>query len=285
LSDKLKVILESILSSEENRIGLSSYDAIGDIVILKIPEKLSSKKFLIGQKILDSFKNVNSVFAQRSPVEGEYRIRNLELIAGEDKTLTEYREHGCKFKVDISKVYFSPRLSTERLRLAKRIGDNETVTNMFAGVGTFSIIIAKMNKTCKVYSIDSNLTANYLCQINAKLNKVEDRVFPIHGNAEYVATRLLPGKSNRVLMPLPEKSKRFVHSAIESLTCKGGTIHYFAHVKAKNKNNALDEGMQETEDAFHEYEYKIDAIRVIREIGPRVYQIVSDVYVNKHREL
>jgi len=281
MSHKLKILLEDILTAEENQLISSSYDMIGDIIILKIPERLLYKKYSIGKRVLENIKNVKSVFLQTSPVEGEYRIRKLELLAGDSKTVTEYREHGCRFIVDLSKVYFSPRLSTERLRIAKKIEDNEVIANMFAGVGTFSIVITKINKSCKVYSIDSNTIANALCQLNTKLNKVEDRVFTICGDAEYIASRVIPGKSHRVLMPLPEKSKRFVHSAIKALNDKGGTVHYFAHVKAHDKKNALDEGMLDTENAFNSYDYKIDTTRVIREVGPRLYQIVSDVYVNK----
>jgi tRNA (guanine37-N1)-methyltransferase len=281
MSQRLKTLLEDILTAEENRIVSSSYDMIGDIIILKIPERLLYKKYTIGKKVLENIENVKSVFLQTSPVEGEYRIRKLELLAGDNDTITEYHEHGCRFIVDLSKVYFSPRLSTERLRIAKKIKDNEIVANMFAGVGTFSIVIANVNKTCKVYSIDSNTIANTLSQLNTKLNKLEDRVFTICGDAEHIASTIIAGKSNRVLMPLPEKSKRFVSSAIKALSNKGGTVHYFAHVKADNKKNALDEGMLDTGNAFNSYNHRIDTTRVIREVGPRLYQIVSDVYVNK----
>ena len=108
----------------------------------------------------------------------------MEFLAGTNNTITEYKEHGCRFKVDVLKTYFSPRLSTERLRIAKMVTDNEIITNMFAGVGTFSIMIAKTNKTSKVYNIDTNPVANDLATINVKLNKVEDRVFPILADAK-----------------------------------------------------------------------------------------------------
>src|SRR5918999_5974269 len=129
MSHKLKILLEDILTAEENQLVSSSYDMIGDTIILKIPERLLYKKYSIGKRVLENIKNVKSVFLQTSPVEGEYRIRKLELLAGDSKTVTEYREHGCRFIVDLSKVYFSPRLSTERLRIAKKIEDNEVIAN------------------------------------------------------------------------------------------------------------------------------------------------------------
>ena len=74
------------------------------------------KKNLIADAILAHVKSAKVVFAQVSPVKGDYRVRNLS-FAGENRTITEYKEHGCRFRVDVAKTYFSPRLSTERLRL------------------------------------------------------------------------------------------------------------------------------------------------------------------------
>ena len=84
----------------------SSFDIIGNVVIIKIPETIWPKKNLIGKIILDEIKPVKSVFAQVSSVKGDYRLRGLEHIAGEKDTLVEYKEHGCKFKVDLSTHIF-----------------------------------------------------------------------------------------------------------------------------------------------------------------------------------
>src|SRR5919108_2895356 len=133
MSNKLKTFLRDILDPEERKIVFSSYDVIGDIIIMKIPDSLLYKKRAIGERLLENIKSAKSVFLQTSSVQGDFRLRNLELIAGADRTVTEYREHGCLFKVDVSEVYFSPRLSTERRRIAKMVQDGEIVTNMFAG--------------------------------------------------------------------------------------------------------------------------------------------------------
>ena len=164
----LKSILKEILTLEEISQVYSSYDVIGDIIIIKLPGSLTLKKQIIAKTILENVKPAKSIFVQISGVQGDYRIRSLEYLAGINNTVTEYREHGCRFKVDVVKTYFSPRLSTERLRIAKLITNNEIIINMFGGVGTYSIIIAKKNLTCKVYNIDSNPSANELALFNAK---------------------------------------------------------------------------------------------------------------------
>ena len=274
----LKNTLSNILSSDEVSQVYSAFDQIGDIVIIKIPDELMSKKNLIADTILAHVKSAKAVFAQVSPVRGDYRVRNLEFIAGENRTITEYKEHGCRFRVDVAKTYFSPRLSTERLRIANMVGEGETIVNMFAGVGTYSILMARMNKTCKVYSIDSNAVAAELCEANAKLNKVQDRVVSIHGDAGEVIKDKLAGQADRVLMPLPESAKEFVDSAVLALK-KKGVVHYFIHIRADNKRTSKNLGLQDAHKAFVKYNHIVQQVRVVRGVGPRIYQIVADVLV------
>ena len=274
----LKNILSNILSSDEVSQVYSAFDQIGDIVIIKIPNELMPKKKFIADTILAHVKSAKAVFAQVSPVRGDYRVRNLEFIAGENRTITEYKEHGCRFRVDVAKTYFSPRLSTERLRIANMVGEGETIVNMFAGVGTYSILMARMNKTCKVYSIDSNAVAAELCEANAKLNKVQDRVVSIHGDADEVIKDKLAGQADRVLMPLPESAKEFVDSAVLALK-KKGVVHYFIHIRADNKKTSKNLGLQDAHKAFVKYNHIVQQVRVVRGVGPRIYQIVADVLV------
>jgi len=274
----LKNILSNILSSDEVSQVYSAFDQVGDIVIIKIPNELMPKKKFIADTILAHVKSAKAVFAQVSPVRGDYRVRNLEFIAGENRTITEYKEHGCRFRVDVAKTYFSPRLSTERLRIANMVGEGETIVNMFAGVGTYSILMARMNKTCKVYSIDSNAVAAELCEANAKLNKVQDRVVSIHGDAGEVIKDKLAGQADRVLMPLPESAKEFVDSAVLALK-KKGVVHYFIHIRADNKKTSKNLGLQDAHKAFVKYNHIVQQVRVVRGVGPRIYQIVADVLV------
>jgi tRNA (guanine37-N1)-methyltransferase len=279
----LKTILKNVLPPEDISKLYSAFDIVGSIIILRIPDSLNSRKHIIADTILMNIKSAKSIFAQTSAVQGDYRLRNLEYLAGVNCTATEHREHGCRFKVDVSKTYFSPRLSTERMRISKMIADNEIITNMFAGVGTYSILIAKSNKTCKVYSIDSNPIANELALVNTQLNKVRERVIPICGDAREVIAKQLRETSTRVLMPLPEKAKEFVDFAVMALKEKKGMIHYFAHIRATSKKLALDNAALDIKYAFINHDYRIASTRVVREVGPRMYQTVSDIIVTNKR--
>jgi len=275
----LKELLQERLDRTELEKLSSSFDIIGTIAIIKIPESLTSKRKLIADALIEEIKPVKSVFCQVSAIEGDYRLRKLELISGENSPITVYKEHGCTFKVDVINTYFSPRLSTERLRIAQLTEPNEVVVNMFGGVGTFSIIISRYNKSAKVYSIDSNPIAIDICKQNIEINKLRGNVFPVLGDAEQEIHKGLKGIATRVLMPLPEKARDFVDAAVSSLENGSGMIHYFCHVGADNKKTAIQNGVMDTSESFSKFNHTIRNVRVVREVGPRFYQIVSDVLV------
>ena len=279
MTKMLKELLQERLDRTELEKLSSSFDIIGTIAIIKIPESLASKRKLIADALIEEIRPVKSVFCQVSAIEGDYRLRKLELISGENSPITVYKEHGCTFKVDVINTYFSPRLSTERLRIAKLTEPNEVIVNMFGGVGTFSIIISRYNKSAKVYSIDSNPIAVDMCRQNIEINKLTGNVFPVLGDAEQEIHKGLKGIAKRVLMPLPEKAKDFVDAAVSSLENGSGTIHYFCHVGADNKKNAIQNGIMDTSESFSKFDHTIRNVRVVREVGPRFYQIVSDVMV------
>ena len=275
----LREALKQLLDQNELEELSCAFDTIGGIIIIKIPESLNQKKRLIAEVLLQKVNNVYSVFCQTSGVHGDYRLRNLEFLAGINSHLTYYKENGCTFKIDVANAYFSPRLSTERMRIANMVEENEVIVNLFGGVGTYSVLIARGNKTAKVYSIDSNIFAHELCIENSMINKVSDRVISLFGDAKLVVNNRLKGKATRVLMPLPEKAREFVDEAVYSLINGEGKVHFFAHVKANSKKDAIYKGTVETNDAFKRYKISIDGVRVVREVGPRLYQIVSDVNV------
>jgi len=274
----LKRVLENILTSQESQELISSFDQIGDIIIVRIPDSLLTKKKLIGETLLNEVKIAKSVFYQASAVEGDFRTRNLEILAGEDKTETEYKEFGCKFTVDVENAFFSPRLSTERERIANLVQDGETIVNMFAGVGMFSIMIAK-KKRCTVYSIDINPVAAKLCEKNIISNKLAGNVISVNGNASQVIQERLENKSDRTLMLLPERSDEFLESAINA-TKSGGVIHYYSHIHADKKSNA---GKLSEEHYLQvtPVKSKILGSKIVRAVGPRYYQTVVDVKISK----
>ena len=274
----LKKTLESVLSTKESDELISAFDQIGHIIIIRIPDSLISKKKLIGETLLEQVKSAKSIFYQSSSVDGEFRTRDLEILAGDDKTETEYKESGCRFLVDVRNVFFSPRLSSERTRIAEFVNNDEVVVNMFGGVGIFSIIAAKM-KRCTVFNIDINPLAAKLCKKNIAINRLVGNVISIEGDASQVINSQLENKSDRTLMLLPEKSDEFLDSAIIS-TKSGGIIHYYSHIHADKKSDAAKLSEQHYMQ-ITPVKSTILGSKIVRPVGPRFYQTVVDVKIKK----
>lgn len=249
----------------------SSFDIIGDIAIIELPEELMLHGRAIGEAILKVHRHIKAVFAKGSKVEGEYRVRELIHLAGEKRTETLHRENGIRLKLDVARVYYTPRLATERMRVFERTRPGEVVFDMFAGVGPYSILLAKKAKL--VFAVDLNPWAVRYLEENIRLNKTNN-VIPVLGDVRKVAGKI---KADRVIMNLPKFADRFLREAMLSVK-PGGVIHYY--------------GFGPEEDLYSEHEAKIRAIarelgltvefidrRKVRPYAPRQFNIAIDFRV------
>ncbi|MCS7096280.1 MAG: class I SAM-dependent methyltransferase family protein [Candidatus Bathyarchaeota archaeon] len=271
-----------IVPDEDLKNIYNSFDIIGDIAVIRLNEY--SKKYgqLIAQAIMKMHHNVKVVLGQISPVHGEFRLRKLEHLVGENRTTTIHKESGCLFAVDLNKCYFSPRLFYERLRIAKLVGCGETILNMFAGVGCFSIVIAKKSDVEKVYSVDVNPDAVWFMRENVRLNSVHGRVIPIESDAKEIAKRLRQ-KVDRVLMPLPEKALDYLPYAVEALKPGCGWIHYYDFEHAYKCEDPLEKVKHKVREKLESLgaAFNFRFARIVRSTGPNWYQVVLDISVSK----
>lgn len=254
-------------------------DFIGDIAVIEVPPELEAYKTDIGHAIIKAHKNVRTVLAKAGAIAGTYRLREFTIIAGEPKTETIHKEHGCKYYVDLAKAYFSPRLSYEHSRVSSMVKNGETVIDMFAGVGPFSILIAKIHENVKVYAIDINPNAVALLKRNIRLNRVEGKVYPILGDAKQIVKKMFKGSANRVIMNLPENAMEFVDAACEALKPEGGIIHFYSFIKA---SNSLENLKLKFEEEVEKFGRKVDEIlfsRFVRETAPYEWQVVLDAKI------
>ena len=278
----LKARLANKLNQTELDMLYKSYDVIGDIAIIKVPEPLTEKCLLIAEAIMEANKHVKTVLRQVTPVSGIMRLRGLEWVCGERKTETIHKESGCLFMVDLERCYFSPRLQYERMRIARLVKGGEVIINMFAGVGCFSIIIAKHSDAKKIYSIDINPNAIQYMVKNIRLNGVEGVVEPIEGDAKEVILNKLRNIADRVLMPLPEKAYEYLQYAIEAIK-ESGWIHYYGFEYASKNENPIEKIKYKVSKKLAKLNirFNIPHGRIVRTVGPRWYQIVLDIKVNK----
>jgi tRNA (guanine37-N1)-methyltransferase len=200
----------------------TSFDVVGDVAIIKIPDELLPYKGRIGLALREAFPRLTTV-AMDKGVKGELRVRDLEVIAGGPGTETMHTEFGVKLLVDPAKTYFNPRLSNERFRVAKLVQQGEVVIDMFAGVGPFSIMIAMHASPEAVYAIDLNQDAVEYLRLNVYLNRALS-VRPIQGDAREEIGEL--PQADRIIMNLPHSAREFLGDALAHLR-PGGTVHLY----------------------------------------------------------
>jgi Predicted methyltransferase len=197
----------------------SSFDVVGDVAIVKISDDVLELKEQIGAAILQTV-GVRTVMMD-SGVKGELRIRDLERIAGSGSSETVHKEFGVRMLTDPSKVYFNPRLATERMRIASLVRNGEIIIDMFAGVAPFPLVISKHSEAEIIYAIDLNEDAKEFMNKNIEMNKVTN-VIAIQGDARSVMKDL--PKADRIIMNLPQSAFEFLDLALLNIN-KNGMIH------------------------------------------------------------
>jgi len=273
-------VLEVQLTPEEFKLVPRSFDTIGDIIVIEITDELWSKKELIGEALLLAHSSVKSVFVKTGKVSGVNRIRPVEFLSGENRTRTIYREHGIRLAVDITQAYFSPRLSEEHSRVAKQVQENETVVDLFAGIGPFALPIAKNVKSL-VHAIDINPGAIELLRENITLNKLQGQIIPHCGDCREVVQREnLTTIADRVIMNLPGYAIDFIDVACNVIKPTGGIIHFFEFVGGEREPEEII-----VEDITREIKKnnrkikEILQVRRVRMSAPKQWQMVVDAWV------
>jgi tRNA (guanine37-N1)-methyltransferase len=277
----LKAFLADKLEPKELKSLYKSYDIIGDIAVIRVPETIKRKRDIIAEAVIQTHKHVKTVLCQFGPVSGDFRLRNLEWVAGERKTQTINREHGCVFKVDLERCYFSPRLSHERMRIAQQVQPGEVVVNMFAGVGCFSIILAKHSEAERIYSVDLNRVAIHYMHENILLNRVEGTVVAVQGDARKAIEGNLREIADRVLIPLPEKAYEYLDCALLALKPAGGWVHYYDFEHARKDEDPIGKTRDKVTKRLQgmEIRFEVPFGRIVRGTGPRWYQTVIDIRI------
>ena len=289
---KLKEALKGVLEESELKKVVKSYDIIGDTILIRVHSDLESKRGIIAEALHKIYPHVRSIAAVPlyAHTDRIYRTRDLEVIWGDENMETMHKESGCLFKVNPKRVFFSPRLSYERMRVASKVMAGETIINMFSGVGCFSIIIARMQPQTKIYSIDVNPYAYEYMNENVRLNRMEGRVIPILGDVrEELKKSGLEGVADRVLMPLPEEAHSFLPLAVRALKLDkegaGGVIHYYDVSTGRKDDDLFVMPIKRVRGIISSVfgdslRLKIEEKRIVRSVAPRRYHVVLDLDLN-----
>ncbi len=281
-------LLEQRKSIEE-LVGLKpSFEIVGDIAVLT--EDVANEQ-LVAEAIMSLHKSIKVVAKRISPVEGVFRSRRLKVIAGEHRTETTHKENGCRYKLDLERVYFNPRLARERDRVASLAthdkNEKEEVIDMFAGVGSFAIQIAKRAPQSHVTAIDINPAAIRYLRENMKLNGVSN-IEAIESDIKEVY-REFTDRADRIIMNLPKSAYLFLAEALNMLKPEGGIIHFYDvesayDVSAENRVGvAIDKAKEKLTASIKKHEVQLEIVdaRKVKVYAPYAYIVGIDAVIRK----
>jgi tRNA (guanine37-N1)-methyltransferase len=261
---------EERISSPEELLGFRpSFEVVGDIAMVE-----DSDAERVAAVLMSTSKSIKTVIAPISDVEGEFRTRRFRHVAGERGTVTMHREHGLRYRVDLQGAYFTPRLGTERLRIASQVRSGDVVLDMFAGVGPFALLLAK--KGADVIAMDKNPVAVKYLRENALLNRINN-IEILEGDASKLAL-LYDGRADHVIMNLPHSASEFLLPAMRAAK-PGGVVHYYCIAQDDDLygDEALIRRAAEEIDAGVEVLYK----EIVRSYAPHRSNVVIDFRVKK----
>lgn len=260
------------LTKAEQAVLRTAYDLVGDIAIIEIPEELEKKETLIAETLLASNKKIKTVAKKVGIHGGEFRTQKLKILAGKRTKETIYREHGICLKLHVENVYFSPRLSAERKRIADQVKPGETILVMFSGCGPYLAVLGKHTKAKELVGVEINPLAHKYAEENMHGNKINNAQL-YQGDVRKIVPSLQK-TFDRIIMPLPRSADSFLDIAF-SVAKPRAMIHLYSFGKEEDlqqmKKNINKIAKKESKG------YKISKTITCGQYAPRKFRFCTDI--------
>ncbi|MHA1730508.1 MAG: class I SAM-dependent methyltransferase [Promethearchaeota archaeon] len=256
------------------------FQTLADVAILDLKAELLPWKHQVAEAYLGLLPYIKSVYLKGGPVTGPYREPSeFEHLAGAERDVIVHKENGVKFKFDFTKIMWSKGNIRERRHLASLVRPGETVVDMFAGIGYFSLMIAVHAEPRQVIAIEWNSTAFDYLQENVVLNKVEGVVKPMYGDCDWICGLLAREglQADRIIMGIIPAPKEQLYSALGLVSPDGTVVHY----EGLSENRDISGLLDDVREAVDEYGHEMELLdhRFVKSYGPRVEHAVLDVLV------
>ncbi|MBU5575128.1 MAG: class I SAM-dependent methyltransferase family protein [Candidatus Aenigmatarchaeota archaeon] len=271
ISEKLKNKIP-----EEKLILLPrGYNLFNDVLIIKLKKELYKYKKEIGKAILQTLPYVKTVILEKE-IKGIKRTPKIEIIAGKKKTKTIFSEFNCYFSIDFSKAMWSGGNKFERQRIVKQIKKDEVIVDMFAGIGYWSIFIAKLSPAKIIYAIDLNKDAIKFLKKNIKLNKISN-IQVLYGDCRKFSKKL-ENKADRIIMGYLKDTEKFLPYALK-IAKKECIIHFHRLIHEKEINEVKEKILRIIRE--NKCKGKILNILIVKSMAPKINHYVFDIKINK----
>lgn len=259
-------LLASSLPAEEVALLPASYQQLGEVCFLKLNPELHKHKKLIGEAILKLHPQFIAVCLQKN-ISGEFRKPEIEVIAGSLPSEISVKENDCVFKFNPREIMYSQGNHQEKKRLIAEVKDNEVVVDMFAGIGYFSVPIAKTHRNAVVYAIEKNPSAFKYLEENIRRNYLSN-IVQVFGDCDKAAPKV--PKADRIIMGLIPSCKKYIPAAAR-IAKPGAVIHYHGIAK-ENKEYALLND-------FADFKVRLLKTTIVKGYKPYMNHVVLDINI------
>ena len=244
------------------------YERLGHVIVLRLPDQLLAYRKEIAAAYAKVLK-ARTVLLEKGIIRGVERRPDVELLYGSE-TETTHSESGILYRLDPAKVMFSSGNFDEKLRMASLDCRGETVVDMFAGIGYFTMPLAAKARAEKVIACEINPDAIGFLKKNIELNRVADRVTVFEGD-----NRQLPGEmfADRVVMGYVNVTWQFLPKAF-SMVKRGGIIHYQDTCSIDRIPDGLIENVRKGSGGRP---FEILRIKEVKAYAPSISHMVLDV--------
>ena len=280
---KIKEKLKDVLNEEELSLLPRGFQTLGSIIIIKLNPLLLAKKKIIAEGYLDLLPKIRGVYLNSGKIVGPFRKPEaIEFLSGEDDPIVTHKENNVIYRFDINKIMFSKGNLNERRYLPTLVKPGEIIVDMFAGIGYFSLQIAKNSQVEKIYCIEFNPEAYRFLLENIKLNHLEEIILPIHGNCKEEVLQLSTSgiRADRIIMGIFPAPFPYVQVALAVSKIKGSVIH-FEGVVEKDAYYSLFEDFKKIAEQ-EGYKSELKSYRFVKSYGPNLFHTVLDINVEKN---
>lgn len=243
------------------------WEFVGDIVILKLDSACTPYLKEIGDAYAEVL-GARTVCADVHGVSGELRRPSMEVIHGTG-TESVRLENGIRYRFDVAKVMFASGNTDERMRMRRLDCTGETVVDMFAGIGYFTLPLARYAHPRRLFACEKNPDSYAYLVRNIADNGVSDVVTPILADNRALAGA---GFADRILMGYVQTTSEFVPTALR-LIREGGIIHYHDTFYVGQQDRRIEEIFSPL------CGYEVLGIREVKSFAPSVSHYVADIRI------
>ena len=196
---------------------------------------------------------------------------------------TEHRENGIMYGLDVRRSMFSSGNGTEKMRVASRRCEGETVVDLYAGIGYFTLPYLLHARAAHLHACEWDEDALAALKHNLRANGVAERC-TVHPGDNALSASAFAGTAHRVNLGLIPSSEAGWPVGVAALRPEGGWLHVHANIGASEADEAAwCEALLRTlarlaADAGREWTLRVAHLERVKWYAPKIRHCVADVW-------